>query len=493
MPPKAKAVAAAAATAVRVTRSRGASAAATVAVAGSDNPFLEVKPEPKPAPAAKRTPKKAKAEAEANGDDAEAPTPRKKRKVAAPPPPPPIRRSFTPPPPFSFPDAVAHLTAVDARFASLFARTPCKPFLHALAGPAPPPAIDPFRTLVTSIIGQQVSWMAARSITRRFVEHFFGEGVNGGRYDEDGVFPTREQVAKVDVPALRGVGFSNRKAEYVIGLANDFVEGRLTDELLLNGTDEEVAAALIAVRGIGQWTVDMFLIFSLARPNILPVGDLGVQKGLLRWVLAAHGALPPPPVRTPKKGKKSASATEEPETPVKTPRALAPSDSTATLIVPLTPTTESPFNMSATLVPSTPGASGVLSTPGTSFPSTPGPPPVTPSASMNPTLPKNVPDLCLHPPDHWEAEHAAKAAPLPEGLTIATLKSRLAGKKAKWVVVAAALIYLQRECVPPPRGDGGAHAALETLSLCRDILYMVHDWRGQLICTSCDGSRLIVD
>ncbi|WOO81132.1 Putative DNA-3-methyladenine glycosylase YfjP [Vanrija pseudolonga] len=439
MPPKAKAVAAAAATAVRVTRSRGASA---VAVAGADNPFLEVKSEPKPAPAApKRTPKKAKAEAEpsANGDDtAEAATPRKKRKVAAAPAPPAPRRSYTPPPPFSLPDAVAHLTSVDARFASLFARTPCKPFLHAIAGPAAPPSIDPFRTLVTSIIGQQVSWMAARSITRRFVELFFGESANGGRYDEDGVFPTREQVAKVDVPALRGVGFSNRKAEYVIGLANDFVAGRLTDDLLLNGTDEEVAAALIAVRGIGQWTVDMFLIFSLARPNILPVGDLGVQKGLLRWVLAAHGALPPPPVRTPKKGKKasasaSASASQEvePETPTKTPRALAPSDSTATLIVPLTPTAESPFNMSATLVPSTPGASGVLSTPGTSFPSTPGPPPVTPSASMNPTLPKNVPDACLHPPDEWAAEHAARAAPLPDGLTIATLKSRLAGKKAK--------------------------------------------------------------
>ncbi|TXT08969.1 hypothetical protein VHUM_02443 [Vanrija humicola] len=427
MPPKAKAATAAVATAVRVTRSRGATAV-TGAIAGTDNPFLEAKPEPAPTPtpppAPKRTQKQAKAEANADGEPDAAPTPRKKRKVAAPPPPPP-RRSYTPPPPFSLGDAVAHLTSVDARFGSLFARTPCKPFLHASDGPAPPPAIDPFRTLVTSIIGQQVSWLAARSITRRFVALFCGEDANGGRYDEDGVFPTREQVAAVDVPALRGVGFSNRKAEYVIGLAKDFVEGRLTDELLLNGSDEEVAAALIAVRGIGQWTVDMFLIFSLARPNVLPVGDLGVQKGLLRWVLAAHGALPPAPVRTPKK------AETEPATPVKAPAALGPTDSSATLVVPLTPTTESPFNMSATLVPSTPGASGILSTPGTSFPSTPGPPPVTPSASANPTLPKNVPDACLHPPDGWAEAHALRAAPLPEGLTIATLKSRLAGKKAK--------------------------------------------------------------
>ncbi|KAL1411462.1 hypothetical protein Q8F55_002418 [Vanrija albida] len=418
MPPKAKVVAAAAAT-VRVTRSRGASAAA--AVAGVDNPFLEIKPEPAPAP--KRAPKKAKSEPEPGAET----TPRKKRKLA--PPPPPRRASYTPPPPFSLPDAVAHLTSVDARFSSLFARTPCRPFQHTAAGPAPPPPIDPFRTLVTSIIGQQVSWMAARSITRRFVQLFCGEDANTGRYDEDGEFPTREQVAQVDVPALRGVGFSGRKAEYVIGLANDFVAGRLSDDLLLNGSDEEVAAALIAVRGIGQWTVDMFLIFSLARPNILPVGDLGVQKGLLRWVLAAHGALPPPAARTPKK-KASASASQvsEPETPTKTPRALAPTDSSATLVVPLTPGAEPSSFMSATLT-STP--SGLLSTPGASFPSTPGPPPVTPSPSMNPTLPKNVPDACLHPPEHWAAEHAARAAPLPDGLTIATLKSRLAGKKAK--------------------------------------------------------------
>lgn len=210
----------------------------------------------------------------------------------------------------------------------------------------------------------------------------------------------------------------------VIGLAQDFVSGRLTDDLLINGTDAEVAEALIAVRGIGRWTVDMFLIFTLRRPDILPVGDLGVQKGLLRWVLAAHGALPDPPTpKTPKTPKKSASVAE-PATPTPaasaapgTPLpALAPSDSQATLVdVPSTPTKST---------------GSALQTP-SKFPSTPGPPPFTPTASTNPVLPRTVSDSILATPLDWTNQCAHRAAPLPDGLNVSTLRSRLAGKKAK--------------------------------------------------------------
>lgn len=117
--------------------------------------------------------------------------------------------SRTPVPPFSLPAAIAHLTGVDARFGPIFKTIPPKPFVD---GGATQDDIDPFRTLVTSIIGQQVSWMAARSITKRFVELFCGE-VSGERYG-DGPFPTRHQVAASRVEALKGVGCSTRKAEY---------------------------------------------------------------------------------------------------------------------------------------------------------------------------------------------------------------------------------------------------------------------------------------
>jgi len=161
---------------------------------------------------------------------------------------------------FSLPDAISHLTTHDPRFQSFFDHIPCQPFQPPLE------AIDPFKTLVTSIIGQQVSWMAARAINKRFRELF-------GFEDEEG-YPSPMQVAGEDVMRLKSVGLSMRKAEYgaflgfggfvgalaigdswltaVICLAQHFVDGRLSTELLRDGTDEEVAKALIAVRGIGQ-------------------------------------------------------------------------------------------------------------------------------------------------------------------------------------------------------------------------------------------------
>lgn len=212
------------------------------------------------------------------------------------------------------------------------------------------------------------------------------------------------------------------RSDLVIELAQHFTTGRLTNEFLLNASDEEVAKALIAVRGIGRWTVDMFLIFTLRRPDVLPVGDLGVQKGLLRWVLAAHGALDPPKTpkvpKTPKKGSVANGTPVEPATP----NPLAASSSTATLLnEPPTPTPTRGESLSEY----------VLVTP-SKLPSTPAPPPITPSASTNPLLPK-ASDSILATPVGWCTEDARKSAPLPDGLNVATLRSRLAGKKAKWV------------------------------------------------------------
>ncbi|KAF9461284.1 DNA glycosylase [Collybia nuda] len=163
---------------------------------------------------------------------------------------------------------------------------PCKPFEHL-------EQVHPFRALVTSILGQQISWLAARSINHRFVR-LYDSSLPEKPTDYEALksstsfFPSPEQVSKTDVATLRSAGLSTRKAEYVQDLASRFADGRLSTQKLVNADDEKLAQMLIEVRGIGRWTVDMFAIFSLRRPDILPVGDLGIQRGLVRWFLSLH-------------------------------------------------------------------------------------------------------------------------------------------------------------------------------------------------------------
>ncbi|KAI6125793.1 DNA glycosylase [Pisolithus croceorrhizus] len=181
---------------------------------------------------------------------------------------------------FSFEDAKAHLIGVDSRFAELFERLKCKPFEHL-------DQVHPFRSLVQSILAQQVSWLAARSITHKFIRLYDPslpeKPTDLNVKSPQSFFPTPHQVANTDIVTLRSAGLSTRKAEYVKDLAMRFADGRLSMTKLLNADDEELVQMLTEVRGIGKWTVDMFAIFTLRRPNILPVGDLGVQRGMLRW------------------------------------------------------------------------------------------------------------------------------------------------------------------------------------------------------------------
>ena len=132
--------------------------------------------------------------------------------------------------------------------------------------------IDPFRSLSTGIMGQQVSGAAAKSIKNKFVSLFNEPGENK--------FPTPEVVAKTDLVRLKSAGLSMRKAEYIQGLAEKFRSGELTNDMLLKGTDEDVMEKLIAVRGLGKWSVEMFMCFGLKRTDILSTGDLGVQRGM---------------------------------------------------------------------------------------------------------------------------------------------------------------------------------------------------------------------
>ena len=137
-----------------------------------------------------------------------------------------------------------------------------------LAGFRPPLAPDPFESLVTSITAQQISLFAAFKIRNRLIEAY---GEPAGRA---WAFPRRERIAAAEEPDLVALGYSHRKAEYLVGLARDPID---LDELAGLG-DNEVRARLTAIRGLGAWTAEWFLARHLARPRAWPAGDLGVRK-----------------------------------------------------------------------------------------------------------------------------------------------------------------------------------------------------------------------
>ncbi|KAI1629450.1 DNA-3-methyladenine glycosylase II [Exophiala viscosa] len=166
--------------------------------------------------------------------------------------------------------ACAHLTSVDERMKAIIEKFPC----HVFSPKGLAEQIDPFRSLSSGIMGQQVSGAAAKAIKNKFIALFNEEG------SESPKFPTPAQVSVTDIPRLRLAGLSQRKAEYIQGLAAKFNNGELTTDMLMKATDEEVMEKLIAVRGLGKWSVEMFACFGLKRLDILSTGDLGVQRGM---------------------------------------------------------------------------------------------------------------------------------------------------------------------------------------------------------------------
>ncbi len=125
---------------------------------------------------------------------------------------------------------------------------------------------DPFVSLARSIVGQQISVKAAQSVWERF----------------SATAPTLEPhaVAKLDQTTLRSCGLSARKAEYIGGLARGFLDGSLRPRSWAELDDEAVIAELTLVKGIGRWTAEMFLMFHLLRPNVLPLADVGLQRAM---------------------------------------------------------------------------------------------------------------------------------------------------------------------------------------------------------------------
>jgi 3-methyladenine DNA glycosylase/8-oxoguanine DNA glycosylase len=144
------------------------------------------------------------------------------------------------------------------------------PLVVRFAGFRPTLAPDPFEMLVGAITAQQVSLFAALAIRNRLVERL------GERVGRVWSFPTRERVAAASEKELFSLGFSRRKAEYVIGLALSDLD--LAALALL--PDDEVKAQLTALRGLGEWTADWFLARYLGRPHAWPAGDLALRKAV---------------------------------------------------------------------------------------------------------------------------------------------------------------------------------------------------------------------
>jgi DNA-3-methyladenine glycosylase II len=145
--------------------------------------------------------------------------------------------------------------------------------VRRLPGFRPPLAPDPFEALVSSITAQQVSLHAAFAVRSRFIERY------GEPAEVAVAFPTRERVGNASADELREVGFSTRKAEYVLGLA----QSDLDFATLVSFPDEEVKLRLTALRGLGEWSADWFLARHLARPEAWPAGDLGLRKAVLTF------------------------------------------------------------------------------------------------------------------------------------------------------------------------------------------------------------------
>jgi DNA-3-methyladenine glycosylase II len=147
---------------------------------------------------------------------------------------------------------------------------------------------DPFTTLARAIVGQQISVKAAQTIWDRFT-HAAHAGRDAGALSVR-LDPSR--VARMRIPTLRRAGLSERQADYLRDLARHFASGALDPAQWPALPDEELIAALVAVRGIGRWTAEMFLMFHELRADVWPVDDIGLQKAV---ALHFHDGVRMPP------------------------------------------------------------------------------------------------------------------------------------------------------------------------------------------------------
>ncbi|MEO5499772.1 MAG: DNA-3-methyladenine glycosylase, partial [Candidatus Saccharimonadales bacterium] len=153
---------------------------------------------------------------------------------------------------------IAHIAMRDARLATVIATHPQPTFR---------PHTDYYRELVESIISQQLSVKAASTIYKRFIDSF-------------GHIPEPAEILARDETELRAVGLSGQKSRYIKDLADKVLSGDVRFDHLDQLTNETIVAELTAVKGVGEWTVHMFLMFCMGRFDVLPVGDLGIKNAV---------------------------------------------------------------------------------------------------------------------------------------------------------------------------------------------------------------------
>ena len=137
----------------------------------------------------------------------------------------------------------------------------CGPFEMEASG-------RPYEALLRAVLYQQLAGPAAAAIERRFLAMF------GGR------IPAPDQLAPMTDEQLRAAGISRQKASYMRSIGEHFASGELSDRKLLRAGDDDVIEMVTRIRGVGRWTADMLLMFCIGRPDVLPVGDLGIQNSM---------------------------------------------------------------------------------------------------------------------------------------------------------------------------------------------------------------------
>ena len=156
-------------------------------------------------------------------------------------------------------EGAQHLASVDPVLATVINRAPLPGFL---------PHKNYYQALVESIISQQLSVKAAETILNRFKDLFTAE------------FPTPEDILTQDIETYRSVGLSRQKAGYIKDLAEKVIDKTVKFDHLDTLSNQEVIDELIQVKGVGVWTVHMFLMFCMGRFDVLPTGDLGIRNGI---------------------------------------------------------------------------------------------------------------------------------------------------------------------------------------------------------------------
>jgi DNA-3-methyladenine glycosylase II len=164
--------------------------------------------------------------------------------------------------------ARAALAASDPTMASLIERVGKIDLATRLRRRSEERPPDAYGALLRAIVGQQLSTKAARTIYLRVIALF------------DDATPSPEQLLEASTEDLRGAGLSGRKVEYIRDLASHVLSGELELDRLDELGDEEAIEEIVAVRGLGRWTAEMFLIFHLERPDVLSRGDLGIRKAV---------------------------------------------------------------------------------------------------------------------------------------------------------------------------------------------------------------------